>query len=256
MVSHVTCESCFPSSLKEEKCNIICLLLASSISSSLGNLFKSENLNNNSRWFCNLWSNLQDNVRDWVSIPIILLARYINFEQNLIKDNRKANCPSKYMSLLVFGDDDVTIWRMFKLRVTINNYGTINAGYCQLLFRGTEKNFLLKRNDTSVTKTSLSTWKCDLYLFHCNPWNILVFLKGGFTLWSCLWVWLPPLHPPLHPHNPSNGGRLGLLTLTHSYWQTCCNLVIMRSLEKGAGWLNRPLLTDNHTYKPSHPSVL
>ena len=67
---------CFSFSSKEGKHNIVCLPLTNFIPTSLENFFKPENLDNDNRWFCNLYDNLQDSVRDckvmnWGSICII-----------------------------------------------------------------------------------------------------------------------------------------------------------------------------------------
>lgn len=124
----------FSFSAKEGKHNIVCLPLTNFIPSSLENFFKPENLNNDNRWFCNLWDSLQDSVRDCNvmnhgSICIIWLVHYVIFQGKLIKDNRKVKCPSGNLSLLVCADN-VSISRIFKLRATINHSVTINAGHC------------------------------------------------------------------------------------------------------------------------------
>ena len=172
-VSTITRYSCFSFSSKE-KPNIICLALTSSVPSSWENFFPASNFCNDNRWFWNLCNNLYKSVRDCKVVSCdIQLVHYVNFEDKLMKDNSKVNCPSKYLSLLVYVDDDVTIWRMFKLRATINHSGTINAGHyrafisdsdnsswlrfwlCQVLFWGRQSNI----SPQSCSRgSSLLTW--------------------------------------------------------------------------------------------------
>ena len=64
VVRTTTCNNCFISSAQEDKHNIISLPLSNSISSSLTDFLKPEELRGNNRWFCNVCNSLQDSVRD------------------------------------------------------------------------------------------------------------------------------------------------------------------------------------------------
>ena len=64
IVRTTTCDTCFSSSLQEEKLNIVNFPLSNSIPSSLNLFLKPEYLKGNDKWFCNLCNSLQVSVRE------------------------------------------------------------------------------------------------------------------------------------------------------------------------------------------------
>ena len=159
VINTTTCNTCFNSSSTEQKFNIICLPLCSSLQSSFNKFLEPELLDGDNKWFCGICSSLKESIRDYKlvncgSIILLQLNRYAKLGSTYIKDNRLVKCPSDCLTVPISTDNDITISRSFKLRATINHSGTINAGHYWTFIKVTGSNQWLKCNDTSVTKAS------------------------------------------------------------------------------------------------------
>ena len=172
LLTTTTCDTCFSSSSKEDKHQIISLSLSNSLSSSLQHLMEPEYLKDDNKWFCNMCNQHQVSVRDCKfvkcgNIIILQLNRYANVNGTLVKDNRKVKCLSSQINIPVYIDEHLSVNRKFNLKATINHSGTINAGHYWAFIKGSDGNWL-KCNDTSVVKASfkdLSNHSSYLFIY-------------------------------------------------------------------------------------------
>ena len=135
--------------------------MVKSISLSLDRFLSSESLTGDNKWFCPVSNGFMDSTRetkivDSGSILIIQLLRYDNFEEAVIKDNMRVNYCSETLKLPISANKQVSLYKEFNLKATINHSETLQAGHYWAHIKDEDNLGLLKCNDTSVTATPFS----------------------------------------------------------------------------------------------------
>ena len=95
--STVTCDTCFCSSVQEEKCDMLNLPTKKHITTSLIQLLQTESLSGDNMWFCPQCAAPQISTRETHitscgTVLIIQLNRYWKFNGDMFKDNRLVEC--------------------------------------------------------------------------------------------------------------------------------------------------------------------
>ena len=162
VVSTITCNTCFCSSLNEDKLDMISITPKKHISSALKCFLETEHLKGQNMWFCPQCSALRDSCKETKitccgSVLILQLKRYTNFDGNIVKDHTFVEClPELNHSLTVpiQSSDPITFSERYSLMATINHAGTLNAGHYWAFIKNIDNNGWLKCNDRSVVEVS------------------------------------------------------------------------------------------------------
>ena len=133
----ITCNTCFCSSIKEDKSDILILPTFNQISSSLNESLKPETLSGEHMWSCSQCSELRESTRETSvsncgQVLIIQLNRFTKFNGDTFKDTRFVEClPVKdhILTVPLKLDDNVSFSKEFSLVATINHSGSLNAGH-------------------------------------------------------------------------------------------------------------------------------
>ena len=94
---NISCNQCFCFSAKEEKLDILTILLSPNMNSSLSKFLRPEILESENKWFCPSCNCLTGNTRETSilassSILVIQLSRFSNSHSRLLKEPRVFNC--------------------------------------------------------------------------------------------------------------------------------------------------------------------
>ena len=162
--STITCDSCFCSSVQEEKCDILNLPTKKHITASLTQLLQTESLLDDNMWFCpqclsHQISTKETHITSCGTVLIIQLNRYANFNGDIFKDNRLVEClpnSNHILKLPIQIDDTVSFSHEFSLVATINHSGNLNAGHYWAFIKESTSNSWLQCNDRSVLKVKPS----------------------------------------------------------------------------------------------------
>jgi ubiquitin C-terminal hydrolase len=162
--STITCDTCFCSSVQEEKCDMLNLPTKKHITASLNQLLQTESLLDENMWFCpqclsHQISTKETHITSCGSVLIIQLNRFSNFNGDIFKDNRLVEClpnSNHILKLPIQIDDTVSFSHEFSLVATINYSGNLNAGHYWTFIGESISNSWLQCNDRSVLKVKPS----------------------------------------------------------------------------------------------------
>ena len=123
----ITCNTCFCSSIKEDKSDILILPTFNQISSSLNESLKPEPLSGEHMWSCPQCSELRESTRETSisncgHVLIVQLNRFSKFNGDTFKDTRFVEClPVKdhILTVPLKLDDNVSFSKEFSLVATI-----------------------------------------------------------------------------------------------------------------------------------------
>ena len=160
--STVTCDTCFCSSVKEDKFDILTLSTKKNISASLNHLLQSESLSGDNMWSCPQCSSKQDATIESImtksgKVLIMQLKRYDNYQDNVFIDSKHVTClpySDHLLKVPIKVGDNVSFSNDYSLIATINHSGTFNAGHYWAFIK--ERDSWLKCNDSSVLKVHSS----------------------------------------------------------------------------------------------------
>ena len=154
--STLTCDTCFCSSINEDKLDILAVSPKKHISASLIELLQSQSLSGDNMWFCPQCCSEQNATIDSAitksgSILIVQLKRYTTFQGNSFKDNKHVVCLPSHDHVLEIPIDQnntITFSNRYTLVATINHSGNLNAGHYWAFIKKGDS--WLKCNDSSV----------------------------------------------------------------------------------------------------------
>ena len=135
--STVTCDTCFCSSIKEDKLDILSLPTKKHISTSFIDLLKSQSLSGDDMWFCPQCSLKQNSTTDSIitksgSVLILQLKRYATFQGNVFKDTKHVEClpcSNHILEIPIDQNNSISFSNRYALVATINHSGNLNAGH-------------------------------------------------------------------------------------------------------------------------------
>ena len=161
----ITCNTCFCSSIKEDKSDILILPTFNQISSSLNESLKPETLSGEYMWSCPQCSELRESTRETSvsncgQVLIIQLNRFTKFNGDTFKDTRFVEClPVKdhILTVPLKLDDNVSFSKEFSLVATINHSGSLNAGHYWAFIKDNISKSWFKCDDRSILKVKPST---------------------------------------------------------------------------------------------------
>ena len=156
--STLSCDSCFCSSVKEEKLDILLLQPRKYISMSLNNFLQSESLTGDNQWHCPQCSVKRDcskelSISSCGKILIVQLKRFSDHSGNSIKDTQQIHClpePTHSLTVPIKPSDSVSFSNRYSLIASINHSGTQQAGHYWAFIKNVNDNTWLKCNDQSV----------------------------------------------------------------------------------------------------------
>ena len=165
IVSTITCDTCFCSSLNEEKLDMLSITPKKHISSALKDFLQTEYLKGQNMWFCPQCSALRDSCKETKithvgRVMILQLKRYSNFNGSVVKDYKLVEClPERNHTLTVpiKSSDPVSFSNRYSLMATINHAGTVHAGHYWAFVKDIENDVWLKCNDRSVVEVPAKT---------------------------------------------------------------------------------------------------
>ena len=146
----ITCNTCFCSSIKEDKSDILILPTFNQISSSLNESLKPETLSGEHMWSCPQCSELRESTRETSvsncgQVLIIELNRFTKFNGDTFKDTRFVECLT------------VSFSKEFSLVASINHSGSLNAGHYWAFIKDNISKSWFKCDDRSILKVKPST---------------------------------------------------------------------------------------------------
>ena len=161
----ITCNTCFCSSIKEDKSDILILPTFNQISSSLNESLKPETLSGEHMWSCPQCSELRESTRETSvsncsQVLIIQLNRFTKFNGDTFKDTRFVEClPVKdhILTVPLKLDDNVSFSKEFSLVATINHSSSLNAGHYWAFIKENISKSWFKCDDRSILKVKPST---------------------------------------------------------------------------------------------------
>ena len=156
----LTCVSCFCSSHKEEKFDMLALSPRRHISSSFNHLLQTESLIGDDMWFCPQCSSKQNSTIDTKiincgSVLIIQLKRFANANNIVFKDTSLVEClpcSNHILKVPIEAYDDISFSNNYSLVATINHSGSVKAGHYWAFIKDSVANVWLQCNDRSVLK--------------------------------------------------------------------------------------------------------
>ena len=160
----IMCDTCFCSSVQEEKLDMLHLPSSKHVSSSFDQLLRTESLAGENKWFCPQCSSHQASTKE-TSItncsPILILhlSRYSNCMGNIFKDSKLVQClpePNHILKVPIQTDDSISFSNQYSLVASINHSGTLQAGHYWAFIKDTVTNSWFKCNDRSVLKVNSS----------------------------------------------------------------------------------------------------
>ena len=177
--STVKCDTCFCSSVQEEKCDMFNLAAKKHITTSLIQLLQTESLSGDNMWSCPQCaapqiSTRKTHITSCSTVLSIQLNRYAKFNGDMFKDNRLVEClPNKnhLLKIPIRIDDTVSFSKEFSLVATINHSGNLNAGHYWAFIKESTSNSWLQCNDRSVLKvkpSALSNNSCYVLFYVKN----------------------------------------------------------------------------------------
>ena len=147
----ITCNTCFCSSIKEDKSDILILPTFNQISSSLIESLKPETLSGEHMWSCPQCSELRESTRE---------TRFTKFNGDTFKDTRFVEClpvEDHILRVPLKLDDNVSFSKEFSLVATINHSGSLNAGHYWAFIKDNISKSWFECDDRSVLKVKPST---------------------------------------------------------------------------------------------------
>ena len=135
--STITCNTCFCSSAKEEKENILSVPASASISEAMNNYLEPTNLTGSNKWFCPQCNCHQENCRETSiltagAVLILQINRFCNDKGKIHKDQRLIKClenPSHLLNIRLEGIENVSFSNRYSLVATINHSGSLASGH-------------------------------------------------------------------------------------------------------------------------------
>ena len=146
----ITCNTCFCSSIKEDKSDILILPTFNQISSSLNESLKPETLSGEHMWSCPQCSELRESTRE----------TSVSNCGDTFKDTKFVEClPVKdhILTVPLKLDDNVSFSKGFSLVSTINHSGSLNAGHYWAFIKDNISKSWFKCDDRSILKVKPST---------------------------------------------------------------------------------------------------
>ena len=165
----ITCDTCFCSSVKERKDDMLLLPTSKHVSSSFTKLLQTESLSGDNKWFCPQCSSYQISTKETSIIScgqilIVHLSRYLDSGNNVfIKNTDFVECLPETTHVLrvpIQTGDSISFTNQYSLIATINHSGTLQAGHYWAFIKDRFTNNWLKCNDRAVLKVKLHTLRC------------------------------------------------------------------------------------------------
>ena len=161
----ITCNTCFCSSITEDKSDILILPTFNQISSCLNESLKPEFLSGEHMWPCPQCSELRESTRETSisncgHVLIVQLNRFSKFHGNTFKHTRFVEClPVKdhILTVPLKLDDNVSFSKEFSLVATINHSGSLNAGHYWAFIKDNIYKSWFRCDDHSILKVKPST---------------------------------------------------------------------------------------------------
>ena len=156
----ITCNSCFCTSINEEKHDILTLPTSCSLKESFENFLSSETLCSQNQWFCPVCEAHKDSIREHIIVkcpPILIvqLNRFKMLDQSIVKDEQLFSCfqaSDCQDDLVVFSTNDmeVSFLNKYSLVSSINHSGTMDSGHYWAYIKGPASSQWLSCNDKIV----------------------------------------------------------------------------------------------------------
>ena len=162
----ITCDTCFCSSVKERKDDMLLLPTSKHVSSSFTKLLQTESLSGDNKWFCPQCSSYQISTKETSIIScgqilIVHLSRYLDSGNNVfIKNTDFVECLPETTHVLrvpIQTGDSISFTNQYSLIATINHSGTLQAGHYWAFIKDRSTNNWLKCNDRAVLKVKPHT---------------------------------------------------------------------------------------------------
>ena len=129
-ITTVIFNSCFCSAVREEKLDIVLVLMADNVNSSSEKFLSSQLLKLENEWFCRSCNSFKESIKDTSFIQSApVLAIHLKRFCKVIKDNQFFNCfREDSLQIRIIDSNKVSFFNNYSLVVTINHSSSLNNG--------------------------------------------------------------------------------------------------------------------------------